>query len=149
MCSDHENGQGEVHMSVFINPFTDFGFKRIFGQEDSKDLLINFLNALFEDEIKILDLTYHDKEQLGALPEDRSIIYDIHCTDNKGRIFIIEMQNKSHVHFEDRAIYYISSSIMQQGQKGTSWLYLLHTVIGIYFMRFEEERFRHRFRSEY
>ena len=52
-------------MGRYINPFTDWGFKRLFGQEFSKDLLINFLNDLFEGEFQIKDVTFKDKEQLG------------------------------------------------------------------------------------
>ncbi len=67
-------------MSQFINPFTDFGFKRIFGQESSKRLLIGFLNALFEGEFVVQDLEYRDKEILGDGRQDRCVIYDIYCT---------------------------------------------------------------------
>ena len=45
-------------MGRYINPFTDWGFKRLFGQEFSKDLLINFLNDLFEGEFQIKDVTF-------------------------------------------------------------------------------------------
>ena len=53
-------------MAKFINPFTDVGFKKIFGQEVSKDLLIDFLNDLLVDEKSITDITFLDKE---VLPE--------------------------------------------------------------------------------
>ena len=55
-------------MGTFINPFTDFGFKRLFGQEDSKIVLIGFLNALFEGEFVVTDLEYRDKEQFHRKP---------------------------------------------------------------------------------
>ena len=55
-------------MGKFINPFTDMGFKRIFGQEMSKPVLIAFLNSLLEGERHILDVKFLDKEQLG-IPE--------------------------------------------------------------------------------
>ena len=51
-------------MGKYINPFTDWGFKRLFGQELSKDLLISFLNDLLEDELHVKDVTFKDKEQL-------------------------------------------------------------------------------------
>ncbi len=54
-----------IDMGRYINPFTDWGFKRLFGQEFSKDLLINFLNDLFEGEFQIKDVTFKDKELLG------------------------------------------------------------------------------------
>ena len=81
-------------MSTFINPFTDFGFKRLFGQEDSKIILIGFLNALFEGEFVVVDLVYRDKEQLRERPGERGVIFDIFCTTDKGEHFILEMQNK-------------------------------------------------------
>ena len=64
-------------MSKFVNPFTDVGFKRIFGQEISKPVLLVFLNSLLEGERKIIDLKFLDKEQLGLESGDRSLIYDI------------------------------------------------------------------------
>ena len=60
-------------MAKFINPFTDIGFKRIFGQEISKPVLIAFLNALLDGERKIVDLQYLDKEQPG---EATSVQYE-------------------------------------------------------------------------
>ena len=99
-------------MATFINPFTDFGFKRIFGQEEHKGLLIGFLNALFEGEFVVKDLTYRDKEQSGEAPEDRTVIYDIYCTLEDGSSVIVEMQNKKEVNFDARALYYASRSVV-------------------------------------
>ena len=83
-------------MARFINPFTDIGFKRIFGQEVSKDLLIDFLNDLLEGERKIMDIQFLDKELLPEFEGDRGVIYDIYCTAENGDHFIVEMQNKQH-----------------------------------------------------
>lgn len=66
-------------MGRYINPFTDWGFKRLFGQEFSKDLLINFLNDLFEGEFQIKDVTFKDKEQPGDTNDLRGCIFDIYC----------------------------------------------------------------------
>ena len=57
-------------MGKFINPFTDYGFKKIFGQEVSKELLIEFLNDLLEGERVITDLTFLNNEQLPEYPGD-------------------------------------------------------------------------------
>ena len=89
-------------MAVFINPFTDFGFKRLFGQEDSKIILIGFLNALFEGEFVVTDLEYRDKEQLRERPDSRNAIFDIFCTIDTGERIILEMQNNYQKHFEDK-----------------------------------------------
>ncbi|MBS1775641.1 MAG: PD-(D/E)XK nuclease family transposase, partial [Bacteroidetes bacterium] len=48
----------------YINPYTDFGFKKIFGEEASKPLLIDFLNALLPEQNKIIDLSFKNTEQL-------------------------------------------------------------------------------------
>ncbi|PRD56003.1 hypothetical protein C5749_01550 [Sphingobacterium gobiense] len=50
---------------VFIDPTTDFGFKRIFGTEANKDLLISFLNELFRGRKLIEDLYYNKNEHVG------------------------------------------------------------------------------------
>lgn len=87
-------------MATFINPFTDFGFKRIFGQEKHKRILIGFLNALFADELVVTDLVYRDKEQTGETQQNRTVIYDIYCTLDDGSHVIVEMQNKKEVNME-------------------------------------------------
>ena len=71
-------------MGKFINPFTDVGFKKIFGQEVSKDLLIDFLNDLLVGERSIKDITFLDKELLPEYMGDRGVIYDIYCTTEAG-----------------------------------------------------------------
>ena len=86
-------------MARFINPFTDVGFKRIFGQEINKDLLIDFLNGLLEGEKHIVDIRFLDKEVLPAFAQDRGVIYDVYCTNESGEQFIVEMQNRPQVNF--------------------------------------------------
>ena len=76
-------------MSKFINPFTDYGFKLIFGREVSKDLLIEFLNDLLEGERVITDLQFLNNEQLPLYPEGRGIIYDVYCTTDTGEKIIV------------------------------------------------------------
>ena len=110
-------------MSKFINPFTDIGFKRIFGQEVSKPVLITFLNALLEGEHHILDLKLLDKEQPGESVDDRSLIYDVYCETEGGERIIVEMQNRYQSYFKNRSIYYVARSISRQGEPGLSWNY--------------------------
>lgn len=81
-------------MGKFINPFSDWGFKLIFGQEITKDLLISFLNDLLKGEHTITDITFKDKEQLPEAKNMRGIIYDIYCTTDQGQHIIVEMQNR-------------------------------------------------------
>ena len=92
-------------MGRYINPFTDWGFKRLFGQEFSKDLLINFLNDLFEGEFQIKDVTFKDKEQLGETNDLRGCIFDIYCVTDDDKHFIVEMQNRWVPFFVNRSIY--------------------------------------------
>ena len=123
-------------MGKFINPFTDYGFKKIFGQEVSKELLIEFLNDLLEGERVITDLTFLNNEQLPIYPGDRIAIYDIYCTTDTGEKIIVEMQNRSQVYFKERALYYLSHAIVRQGVKGESWKFDIKAVYGVFFINF-------------
>ena len=82
-------------MGNFINPFTDFGFKKLFGTEGNKECLLHFINQLLEQEgeDKITSITYNNKEQLGRKISDRYAIFDIYCITEKGEHIIIELQN--------------------------------------------------------
>ena len=137
-------------MAKFINPFTDWGFKKIFGQEINKDLLINFLNDLLEGEHHIADLTFKDKEQLPELKSMRGIIYDIYCTTDTGEHIIVEMQNRYQPYFTDRSIYYTSRNIVGQGLKGLqevedgkreSWNYMLAPVYTVCMLNYDIDVF--------
>lgn len=124
-------------MGKFINPFTDVGFKRIFGQEVSKPVLIAFLNMLLEGERSIVDVKFLDKEQLGLSGGDRSLIYDIFCETENGEHIIVEMQNKYQPYFKKRSIYYLSRSIVEQGERGNEWNYDIKAVYLIAFLNFK------------
>ena len=130
------NFQDITAMAKFINPFTDVGFKRIFGQEINKDLLIDFLNALLEGERHVEDIHFLDKELLPEFENDRGLIYDVYCTDSNGEQFIVEMQNREHVNFRERTLYYLSQAIARQGERGSDWKFSLKAVYGIFFVNF-------------
>lgn len=100
-------------MDKFVNPFSDFGFKKIFGSEVSKDLIISFLNGVLNDE-KIVDITFHNVEMLGMKQEQRRAVFDIFCENEKGEYFIVEMQKSRQKYFSDRVLYYASFVIQQQ-----------------------------------
>ena len=123
-------------MGRFINPFTDYGFKKIFGQEISKDLLIVFLNDLLEGERVITDLTFLNNEQLPEWNDERALIYDIYCTTDTGEKIIVEMQNKSQLYFKERALFYLSNAVVRQGEKGADWKFEIKAVYGVFFMNF-------------
>lgn len=90
----------------YINPFTDFGFKKIFGEELNKDLLIDFLNELLKGEQFIKDLNYKKTEYLGNTEIDRKAIFDLYCENDKGEKFIVEIQKTKQRYFKDRTVYY-------------------------------------------
>jgi len=135
-------------MGKFINPFTDVGFKRIFGQEISKPVLIAFLNALLSDERKIIDVKFLDKEQVALTNDDRSLIYDIYCETETGEHIIVEMQNKYQPYFKKRSIYYLSRSIVEQGERGREWNYDIKAVYLVAFLNFKIGDISNEFRTD-
>ena len=122
--------------SRFINPFTDFGFKRIFGQEINKDLTIDFLNLLLDGERHIADLTIKNPEMQPEREDERLVVFDLYCESDDGTKFIVEMQAARQSFFLDRSLYYQSRAVIAQGEKGKDWDYSLQPVYGIFFMDF-------------
>lgn len=98
----------------FVNPFTDIGFKIIFGQPASKELLITLLNELLAGEHYIENLTFLDKEDRSDNVDDAGIIYDLYCLTSTGEYIIVEMQNKLHSNFLDRTLFYMCRAIGRQ-----------------------------------
>jgi predicted transposase/invertase (TIGR01784 family) len=135
-------------MGKFINPFTDVGFKRIFGQEFSKPVLIAFLNGLLKDERCIVDVKFLDKEQIRINDGDRSLIYDIYCETETGEHIIVEMQNKYQPYFKKRSIYYLSRSIVEQGERGSEWSYDIKAVYLVAFLNFKLNDISSEFRTD-
>ena len=135
-------------MARFINPFTDIGFKRIFGQEFSKPLLLNFLNNLLVGEKEIVDITFLDKEQPAIYEEDRSLIYDVYCKTTDGDHIIVEMQNKEQPFFKKRSIYYVSEAISRQGERGAQWKYAIKAVYFVAFLNFKLDDIGMKFRTD-
>ncbi|SEH08637.1 Rpn family recombination-promoting nuclease/putative transposase [Candidatus Venteria ishoeyi] len=129
----------------YISPFTDFGFKKLFGNEPNKDLLIDFLNELLRNETgEITQLTYLSAEQLGRSIDARKAIYDLYCENEKGEKFIVELQKAKQNYFKDRSIYYSTFPIQQQALQG-DWNFKLNAVytIGILDFVFEEDKHDH------
>ena len=120
----------------FINPFTDFGFKKLFGTEFNKDLLIDFLNQVLGDREHIMDLTYLNSENQGRTYDNRKAIFDLYCENEKGAKFIIEVQNVYQEFFKDRSIFYATFPIQEQAVKGRHWDYNLKAVYTIGLLNF-------------
>lgn len=140
----------EEFKEKYINPFTDYGFKRLFGEESNKDLLLDFLNELLKDqEGKIIELSYLPNEKLPISVGDRKAIFDIYCTNEKGEQFIVEMQKVEQKFFKDRTIFYSTFPIQEQARnKDRFWSFELKAVytIGILDFEFEESepgKYRH------
>lgn len=112
----------------YINPFTDFGFKKLFGTEPNKDLLIDFLNqVVLPNRHKIQSLTYTKSEQLGNLEADRKAIFDLYCTGTNGERFIVEIQKAKQNYFKDRSVFYSTFPIQEQATRG-DWDFRLSEV---------------------
>jgi predicted transposase/invertase (TIGR01784 family) len=135
-------------MSRFINPFTDVGFKKIFGQEINKDLLISFLNNLLKGERVINDLRFLDKEQMPEMGSSRGLVFDVFCETSDGENIIVEMQLKGQDYFKDRAIFYMSQGIIRQGVRGKEWNYKVHAVYGVFIMNFHDGQNFRKFRTD-
>jgi predicted transposase/invertase (TIGR01784 family) len=124
----------------YVNPFTDFGFKKIFGEEPNKDLLIDFLNQVLPQKHQIKELTYLNTEHLGIAELDRKAMFDLYCESPSGEKFIVEMQKAKQNFFKDRSVYYATFPIQQQAKKGEIWNYELSAVyfVGILDFVFSE-----------
>ncbi len=125
----------------YINPFTDYGFKKLFGTELNKDLLIDFLNQVLPERHHIKELSYTSTEQLGSTEVDRKAIFDLYCTSPSGERFIVEIQKAKQNFFKDRSVYYSTFPIQEQAKKG-DWNYQLAAVytVGILDFVFDEDR---------
>jgi predicted transposase/invertase (TIGR01784 family) len=134
-------------MEKYINLFTDFGFKKIFGTEVNKDLLIDFLNVLLRDREKIKTLTYLKNEHLGNTQEDRKAVFDLYCENESGEKFIIELQKVEQDFFKDRSIYYSTFALQEQAIRGRTWQYELKGVYTIGILDFNFDSNPHKFQS--
>lgn len=128
-------------VAKYINPLTDFGFKKLFGTEPNKNLLIDFLNELLPKRHQIKDLSYAKNEHLGAKVIDRSAVFDLYCIGENKERFIVEMQKAKQNYFKDRSVYYSSFPIQEQAKK-KEWDYRLTPVytVGILDFIFEEHK---------
>jgi len=124
----------------YVNPFTDFGFKKLFGEEPNKDLLIDFLNSLIPDK-KIKNLTYNRVDRLGLTPDFRKPIFDLYCENEEGEKFIVELQKVKQNYFKDRSLFYSTFPIQEQAVVGADWNFKLSAVyfVGILDFVFDDK----------
>jgi predicted transposase/invertase (TIGR01784 family) len=123
-------------MAKYINPYTDFGFKKLFGEEGNKDLLIDFLNQLLPAHHQIVDLNFRNPENLADLSAERKAIFDIHCKAVSGEQFIVEMQKAKVKYFKDRSLFYVTFPIRDQAQQG-EWNFQLASIYFVAILDFE------------
>ena len=123
-------------VAKYFNPYTDFGFKKLFGEEGSKDLLIDFLNQLLPTHHQIQQLSFKNPENLADTIAERKAIFDIYCESKTGDKFIVEMQKAKIKHFKDRALFYSTFPIREQSEKG-DWNFLLLPIYFIAILDFE------------
>lgn len=125
----------------YINPLTDFGFKRLFGTEPNKALLIDFLNVILPQQHTVKDLSFRNSEVVGNTPVDRKAIFDIYCESESGERFIVEIQKAKQNYFKDRSVYYATFPIQEQAEKG-NWNYQLSPVytVGILDFIFDDHK---------
>ena len=119
----------------YINPYTDFGFKKLFGTEMNKDLLISFLNALFNGHEVVRNVTYLNGEHFGDSYRDRKAIFDVYCENEQGEKFIVEMQKAEQDYFKDRSVYYATFPIREQAPRG-DWDFQLTAVYTVGILNF-------------
>jgi len=117
-------------MPRYLNPRSDLVFKKIFGEH--KRILKSFLNAILplEPSQKIVSLDYLSAEQAPVIPELKRPIVDVKCTDQEGRIFIVEMQIEWVTEFMQRMLFNTSTAYVKQLPKGSDY-HLLQPVYGL------------------
>jgi len=122
----------------YIDPLVDFSFKKIFGSDPNKDLLIDFLNEVFKGRLHIVDLTYNKNEHPGDLKDEGAAIFDLLCTGDNSEQFIIEVQRGRQGRFKERALFYTSRLISGQAPKGkrAEWGY---DITGVYLVALLED----------
>ena len=121
----------------YISLLTDFGFKRIFGTAPNKELLICFLNSLFDGKQVIKDVKYLNNEHLGDVYVARKAIFDVYCEGENGEKFIVEMQNAYQEFFKDRSLFYFTFPIREQAVKGSDWDFQLNHVYTVALLNFD------------
>ncbi|MHB1946746.1 MAG: Rpn family recombination-promoting nuclease/putative transposase [Gammaproteobacteria bacterium] len=113
--------QENIIMARYLDPKSDVVFKKIFGQHPK--LLKSFLNAVLPlpENGLIESLEYLPSEQTPRIPTFKNTVVDVKCTDQQGRIFIVEMQIEWTDSFMQRLLFGASKAYVQQLQKGEEY----------------------------
>lgn len=116
----------------FLNPRTDFAFKKIFGSAQSGDILLSFLNAVLglQTPYRIASVQIEDPYLAPKIKGMKDTFVDVKATDEQGRQYIIEMQVLSVIGIEQRILYNACKSYAGQIQRGEDYR-LLNDVIAL------------------
>lgn len=124
----------------FMDTMVDYTFKRVFGSVQNKKILISMLNAFLAEYIgEITDLEFLHPEQLGIMPKDKKVSYDIYSREGTGRHFLIEMQRGRQTFYRRRAIAYVSRAISNELKKG-DYTYSFPDIISLNFLDFHSPK---------
>lgn len=124
-----------------INPFTDWGFKHVFGREENKELLMGFLNQLLKPDVPIRDIQYLNTEITPDDPELRRCLFDVLCIDEEGDYYLVEMQKALDRHIKSRLVYYVCRLVDHMGKHNQEWHYnQIKRVYAICLMDFTYEK---------
>jgi predicted transposase/invertase (TIGR01784 family) len=124
-----------VTTSDKLNPKIDYVFRRLFGSDENKDLLISLINSVVDPKPAIVDLTIKNPFNLADYRDAKESILDIKAVDQDGSWYDIEMQIEAHILYGRRAIYYLSKTYTDQLESGDDYS-KLNTTIGIHFLDF-------------
>ena len=112
----------------FLDPKNDLVFKRVFGNEHRKEILIDFLNNILGKSGKelIADVSILNPHQAPHIDIARDTIVDVKCRDQAGLEYIVEMQVLPQKHFDKRVLFYASRAYSNQIPKGTDYSVHVH-----------------------
>ncbi len=131
MIKRKQMAQDEKKMR-FIEPLTDFGFKKLFADPENSDILIDLLNAILDNQgaDRIEEIEYLPTEHLGDGEKDRKAVFDLYCRSQAGEYFIVEMQRSYQLNYTGRALFYASYALRDQNVRG-DWSFDLKAIIVI------------------
>jgi len=111
-----------------INPRVDFAFKKLFGSEENKDLLISLINAIVSEQEQVVEVELKNPYNLADYQAGKMSILDIKAKSESGRWFNVEMQISEDYNFDKRAIYYWAKLVTEQLSEGKMFKELKKTI---------------------
>ena len=133
-----------------LNPRIDIAFKKIFGVEENKDLLMSLINAIVGPNDQVFDLTLMNPYNLQSFRTDKLSIMDIKAKGHDGKRFNIEIQITNEGEYDKRSLYYWAKMYAEQIRKGDSYG-VLSKAIGIHILNFDcirDDRYHHKFQIQ-